>query len=97
MKRLVLAFLILAFAVSVHADEPVLLLKDGYTIERDRWQPEKRRNIIDNNGQEVGYIERDRWEPKKKWNIYTNDSVKKKGTVQRDRWQPEKWNVEKGE
>ena len=71
MKRLILTLLILAFAVSVHAQEPVLLLKDGYRIEQDRWEPETRRNIIDNNGQEVGHVERDRWEPEKKWNIYT--------------------------
>ena len=93
MKRLILSLIILAFAVSAHADEPVLLLKDGYRIEQDRWEPD-RKNIVNQNGKEVGHVKRDRWE-KDKWNIYTNDSVKKKGTVQRDHWQPEKWNVDR--
>ncbi len=67
MKRLILALLILAFAVSVYAEEPVVLLKGGYRIEQNQWESEKRWNII-RGGKHTGTIKRDHWEPNK-WNI----------------------------
>jgi len=94
MKRLILTFLILAFAVSVHA-EPDKWLIDGNgkratIIKQDRWESDKYQ-ILDSSGKQIGTIEQDRWEPDK-WNIIRDG--KHTGVIEKDRWEPDRWNVE---
>jgi hypothetical protein len=98
MKSIVMLifFILVTFSSGLDAQEPApksFPFPGEGTIERDRWEPEKRWNFIDpDTGRKTGgYIKRDRWEPEDRWNIYDKDG-RQKGTIERDRWNKDRFN-----
>ena len=76
MKQTTIALLILAFAVSVHA-EP-----DRY-IKPDPWEANTYQ-IYNRDGKQTGTIKRDHWEPDK-WNV--DRAGKHTKTIKQDPWE----------
>jgi hypothetical protein len=98
MKSIVMLifFILVPFSSGLDAQEPAPKSSFPFsgegTIEKDRWEPDKRWNFIDpDTGRETGgYIKRDRWEPEDRWNIYDKDG-RQKGTIERDRWDKDRF------
>lgn len=85
--KTILLLLMICMATVVSADDLI--------IEKDRWQPDNKLNVIDpeTNKRTGEYLKRDPWDSDK-WNIYDEDG-KKKATIKRDPWDKDRFKIKK--
>jgi hypothetical protein len=74
---------------------PSVSFSKDLILERDKWQPDKKFNVIDpdKNKKTGEYIKKSPWDSDK-WIIYDEDGDKK-GTIEKDPWNKNRFNIRK--